>query len=90
MRIWHKVTSTRDEAGTNITDPCTNICGGMCTCSMFIKSRTDDKWVRFSGKNHPKSAVGNLRNNSVCIQNLQKPQELVAQVPLEVRIYKGQ
>lgn len=63
----------------------------MCTWSMFIKSRrTDDNWVRFSGQNHPKSAVGNLRNNSVCIQNLQKPEEMVAQAPLEVRIYKGQ
>lgn len=58
---------------------------------MFVKNRrTNDNWLRISRQNHSKSAGRKLRNNSVCIQNLQKPQELVAQVLLEVRVNKGQ
>lgn len=32
---------------------------------------------------------GKLENNSVCIQNREKPQELAAQLPSEVRMNEG-
>lgn len=53
---------------------------GMCM-SYFEKAEG------YSSKTRSMSACeGKLRNHSICIQNFEKPQTLLAQVPLEMRM----